>query len=174
MNLTDNSSDSSLLIGYNVWRYDSNQGGVLDFHKLNSAIVSATAYTDVIGLDTMNIGFYKYYVTAVFNNSLTGAMLCESPGSDTVTILFPAVGIPEVSGGSIMIYPNPANEVVNVKSDFNISRIEVLNFIGQTVYSTTVNSKIVKINTSSLQAGVYFVRVTTSKGIRTVKITIVR
>jgi hypothetical protein len=175
MNLGDNSSDSSLLIGYNVFRYDSVQGGVVHFRKLNTAAQTATAYQDVVGLSEMQYGTYMYYVTAVFNNSLNSQFLCESPASDTVTIQFPAVGIPEVSGGSIMIYPNPANDVVNVKSDFNISRIEVLNFIGQTVYSeNTVNSKLVKINTSSLQSGVYFVKVTTSKGIRTVKITVVR
>jgi hypothetical protein len=173
--LTDNNgADSSLLIGYNVFRYDDNAAGIIDFHKLNATVQSATSYMDVIGLDTMKYGTYKYYVTAVFNNSQTGAWLCESPGSDTVTIQFPAVGISQITGGTIMIYPNPANDVVNVKSDFDISKIDVLNFIGQTVYSTTVNAKIVKINTSSLQAGVYFVRVTTSKGIRTVKITIVR
>jgi hypothetical protein len=175
MNLGDNSSDSSLLIGYNVFRYDSVQGGVVHFRKLNTAAQTATAYQDVVGLSEMQYGTYMYYVTAVFNNSLNSQFLCESPASDTVTIQFPAVGIPEVSGGSIMIYPNPANDVVNVKSDFNISRIEVLNFIGQTVYSeNTVNSKLVKINTSFLQTGVYFVKVTTSKGLRTVKITVVR
>jgi hypothetical protein len=176
MNLMDNSSDSSLLIGYNVFRYDSlKYSGVIHFRQINPSILNATAYQDIVGLDTMQIGTYMYYVTAVFNNSVNSQFLCESPGSDTVTITFPAVGIPEVSGGSIMIYPNPANDVVNVKSDFNISRIEVLNFIGQTVYSeNTVNSKLVKVNTSSLQAGVYFVKVTTSKGIRTVKITVVR
>jgi hypothetical protein len=173
--LTDNSSDSSLLIGYNVFRYDSVAGGVINFRKLNPAVLSATAYQDIVGLDTMQYGTYMYYVTAIFNNSIDNTFLCESPGSDTVTIQFPAVGIPTVSGGSIMIYPNPANEVVNVKSDFNISRIEVLNFIGQTVYSeNTANSKLEKINTSSMQSGVYFVKVTTSKGIRMVKITIVR
>jgi hypothetical protein len=175
-NNSNNSADSSLLIGYNVFRYDDVAGGIVNFHQLNTTgVINATAYTDVVGLDTMQYGMYKYFVTAVFNNSLTGQELCESPGSDTITIQFPAVGIPEVSGGSIMIYPNPANEFVNVKSDYNISRIEVLNFIGQTVYSVnTANTKVVKVNTSSLEAGVYFVRVTTSKGNRTAKITVVR
>jgi hypothetical protein len=74
-----------------------------------------------------------------------------------------------------MIYPNPANDLVHVKSDFSISRIEVLNFIGQTVYTeNTSNPKLATIHTSSLQAGVYFVRVTTLKGIQTAKITVVR
>ena len=175
MNLMDNSADSSLLIGYNVFRYDSIASGVVNFHKLNPTVLNTTSYSDVIPLDILNVGFYKYYVTSVFNNSVDGSFLCESLGSDTVLIQFPAVGVQEISGGSVLIYPNPANDVVNVKSDFSISSIEVINFIGQKVYTdNSVNSMFDKINTSSLQAGIYFVKVTTSKGIRTVKITIVR
>ena len=175
MVLTDNNSDSSSLTGYNVFRYDSIVSGVVQFRKINTAMLSNTAYTDVIPLDENNVGWYKYYVTAIFNNSIYNTFLCESPGSDTVSIHFPAVGIQEVNSGSIMIYPNPANDVVNVKSDYNINRVEVLNFIGQTVYSQdAAGTKLMKINTNSLQAGVYFVKVTTPKGVRTVKITIVR
>ena len=74
-----------------------------------------------------------------------------------------------------MVYPNPANEYVNVKSDYNISKVEVLNFIGQSVYAVNAaDAKQVRINTTSLQAGVYFVRINTNEGTRTVKITIVR
>jgi hypothetical protein len=176
MDLATDGADTSQLMGYNVFRYDSlKYSGVVHFRKLNSTLLTQTQYRDVVGLDTMSVGTYMYYVTAVFNNSVSNAFLCESPGSDTVTIAFPHVGINEISGGSVMIYPNPANDLVNVKSDYEISRLDVLNFIGQTVYSeNTGSSKFVKINTSSLQAGVYFVKVTTSKGIRTVKITIVR
>jgi hypothetical protein len=176
MEIRTSGADSSQLMGYNVYRYDDNAGGIVDWHKLNQAgLVSTTAYMDVIGLDTMQYGTYQYTVTSVFNNSVNAAFLCESPKSDTVTIQFPAVGIPDVNGGTVMIYPNPANDYVNVKSDYNISRLEVMNFIGQMVISeNTTMTKQVKINTSSLQAGVYFVKVTTSGGIRTVKITVVR
>jgi hypothetical protein len=176
MEIRTNGSDSSQLMGYNVFRYDDVAAGIVDWHKLNQAgVVSATSYMDVVGLDTMQYGMYKYFVTAVFNNSVNGTFLCESLGSDTVTVQFPAVGIPQVTAGSILIYPNPANDYVNVKSDYNISRIDVVNFIGQTVITeNTGNTKLVKINTSSLTAGVYFIKATTTNGIRTVKITIAR
>jgi hypothetical protein len=38
----------------------------------------------------------------------------------------------------------------------------------------TVDSKTAKINVTSLRAGVYFVKVTTSEGTRTTKITVTR
>jgi hypothetical protein len=121
-------------------------------------------------------GFYKYFVTALFNNSVTNVFLCESPGSDTIGIRYPQIGgVEELPEGSVLLYPNPANDAVNVRSDFNIIRIEILNLIGLTVYNkNSINRKLVRINVSYLEAGVYVVKVTTSKGIRMVKTTVVR
>ena len=167
-------SDSSDLVGYDVYRYDSVPGAVVAFHKINTAVITTTSYTDLIGADTIGSGIFEYFVTALFNNSITGTFLCESPGSDTVMIQYPAVGIHEVSGGSILLFPNPATDILNVRSEFSINRIEILNFTGQTVYNDlSSNTKLAVISTSSLPAGVYFVKVTTQKGISTAKITVV-
>ena len=119
------------------------------------------------------IGTYKYYVTAVYNDTVPNTFLCESPGSDTVTVLFPHVGITEIGAGQIMIYPNPATELVNIKSDYTITGVDVMNYVGQTVYtSSNVDSKTAKLNVSAYKVGVYFVKVSTTEGIRTVKITV--
>jgi len=168
-------ADSSQLQGYNVWRTDPGANGVPPYSKLNTSPVNGTTYQDVLGLDVTNYGIYKYFVTAVFNDSETNALLCESTGSDTIQNQFPAVGVENITNGSVIVYPNPANEVVNVKSDYNISRADVLNFIGQTVYTQiSSDTKLLSISTTTLEAGVYFLRINTSVGIRTVKITIVR
>ena len=72
-----------------------------------------------------------------------------------------------------MIYPNPATELVNIKSDYTITGVEVINFVGQTVYSNNkVDSKTAKIDVTAFKVGVYFVQVSTSEGVRTVKITV--
>jgi hypothetical protein len=167
----DNETDSSQIIGYNVYRTDV--GAQPPYNKLNASPVPATTYLDVIPNTLSNYGDYKYYVTSLFNDSQANTFLCESPGSDTITIEFPAVGINELGNESILIYPNPATEVVNVKSEATISTIEVMNFVGQSVSTmNTVNSKTAKINVTSLRSGVYFVKVMTSEGIRTTKITV--
>ena len=72
-----------------------------------------------------------------------------------------------------MVYPNPATEIVNIKSDYTITSVDVMNFVGQTVYtSSNVESKTAKLNVTTFTAGVYFVKVSTTEGIRTVKITV--
>jgi hypothetical protein len=55
-----------------------------------------------------------------------------------------------------------------------MSRIEVMNFTGQTVINSNVETKASKVNLTTLKAGVYFVKVTTTEGIHTVKITVMR
>jgi hypothetical protein len=163
--------DSSTMIGYNVWRTDSTATGA--FHKLNTAPVTTTAYTDTYP-STLEAGDFKYYVTALFQNSQNpgAGVICEPP-SDTIDVHFPAVGINDLSNTSISIYPNPANDIVNVASTINIKTLEVLNYIGQTVYTNnSVDGKLVQLHVSSYQAGVYFVRITTGSGIKTTKITI--
>jgi hypothetical protein len=156
------------LQGYNVYRTDETGAGV--YHKRNTAVVTQLTYADVIPIAAQ--GTYKYYVTDVFNDSITNAFLCES-SSDTITLHFPVVGVNEISSGQISIYPNPATDVVNIASSDDIKTVEVLNYIGQIVYSNNnVNLKNAQLNVSTFKAGVYFVKITTTIGIKTTKITV--
>jgi len=85
------------------------------------------------------------------------------------------VGVPETGAQAIKVYPNPASDLVNVKSDFTIKNIEVLSYLGQIVYSeNNLNTKLVQFNVSSLNSGVYFVKINTSDGVKTTKITVKR
>ena len=69
------------------------------------------------------------------------------------------VGVEEnaVVEQQVSIYPNPTRDILNVQAE-NFRQVEVLNFLGQVVYSANVTSSQFQINTSNLNAGVYFVR----------------
>ncbi len=66
--------------------------------------------------------------------------------------------------GSTMLYPNPASEVVNIKSNFDITSIKVFNHSGQVVSEEMVHNKIYQINTSQYNAGLYFFQIKTTEG----------
>ncbi|MCR4826541.1 MAG: T9SS type A sorting domain-containing protein, partial [Bacteroidales bacterium] len=80
---------------------------------------------------------------------------------------------------SIALYPNPANDVVNVECTMNnvqLEGIEVIDVYGKII--TTVGTRFIasaqspasapiQINVSSLANGMYFVRVTTDEGVAT-------
>lgn len=169
MGVVSDGTDNADLVGYNVYRAMESD----PYELLTATPVADTTYHDVLpGGEPYGI-MYHYYVTTVYNDEVTGEFLCESPESNIVDASWPPVGINDLGNGSIHVFPNPATDIVNVKSDYTISNIEVMNFIGQTVYTQSgVDSKTTKINVSSLQQGVYFVKVTTKEGVLTVKITV--
>jgi hypothetical protein len=121
-----------------------------------------------IDLGFVNIQGEWYKVGSFFDYSLETFLqhvnVCEND----------AVGIKELSPGSISLYPNPANDIVNIASTKDIRTIEVLNYIGQTIYKTNdVNLKVTKLDVGSFKAGEYFVKITTMSGIKTTKITVI-
>jgi len=152
------------VLGYNVFR------------MLPSAtsfdLLTPTPHVDTFYVDSpvTELGLYNYYVTALYEDAE-----CESDPSNVAEIDWPAVGINELGNGDIRIFPNPATEIVNIQSTYTILDIEVMSFIGQSVYTQRgVDAKATKVNVSNLQAGVYFVKVTTDQGVRAVKITVTR
>ena len=72
------------------------------------------------------------------------------------------------------IYPNPANNVLNINANSNINRVEVYNMMGQMVGSYTANDMNTQINTTSFANGVYTVKISTENGTTTTKFTVAR
>jgi Secretion system C-terminal sorting domain len=170
--ITPNSPAGSQMMGYNVYRTkdDSINGS---FIMVNNGFVHDSTFQEIHAPTTHLGSSWKYYVTVVFRDSLNPSnILCE-PTSDTILITFPVVGINDLTNSSITLYPNPANDLVYIVSTNDIKTIEVLNYIGQTVYTNNdVNQKKAQLNVTSFKAGVYFVKITTTNGIKTTKITV--
>ena len=77
-------------------------------------------------------------------------------------------GISENNETGTAIYPNPATDVLNVISENNISKVEIFNVQGQMVKA--VNGNVSSLSISDMNAGVYFVKVTTDQGTATHKL----
>lgn len=66
------------------------------------------------------------------------------------------LGTKEFNLNSISVYPNPVNDIATIDAPgLNIKSVNVVNTLGQTVYTGTTD----KINMSQLQSGIYIVRV---------------
>ena len=69
-------------------------------------------------------------------------------------------GMNEVIDASTEIYPNPANNSLNIVSyAVGINSVRIYNLNGQEVLNTIVNANQIKINTSNLAIGLYIVDV---------------
>ena len=64
---------------------------------------------------------------------------------------------------SIKVYPNPAHNEVTITAPFVIESVEIMNLLGQVVYSSnnhiSASSMTVTIKTENLQTGIYIIKV---------------
>ena len=90
-----------------------------------------------------------------------------SEWSNVLTATAQGVGINDYLLNSITLYPNPANDVVNVQCTMNNVQclgIEVFDVFGKLINTVNVTENTTRINVSGLANGIYFVRVTTDAG----------
>ncbi len=80
--------------------------------------------------------------------------------------------------GEVLVYPNPAEDMVNIKSNNPIESVQILNGVGAMVEALKADEmqrqKEISINTGHLKAGIYFVRVLDFSGVNTQKLIIQR
>jgi len=73
----------------------------------------------------------------------------------------------------ISLFPNPASEIVNIQSTGMISRIELADISGRIIFiKEGLNLSEIKLSTSSLNSGVYFVKLHMDEGISVHKLQI--
>jgi len=84
-----------------------------------------------------------------------------------------SVSLNESKLNSFEIYPNPANDLVNIKLTENVNAMaSILDLNGKVVKSSAVNGVSATINTANLISGVYFIQITNGNDIMTKKLII--
>lgn len=89
--------------------------------------------------------------------------------SEQVEITSLSVDIDENGISNLSIYPNPANNVVNVYAP-GMEKVEILNSLGQVVYNSNMVNTEMQINIESLTEGIYFIRVSGAQGSKAQKL----
>jgi hypothetical protein len=86
----------------------------------------------------------------------------------------PSVGVNEVEDNlGLRVFPNPANEVINISLNKEVSAtITLLDVSGKVVRTQALNGISTSINTASLNSGVYFVTINDGTSVSTKKVVI--
>jgi hypothetical protein len=86
----------------------------------------------------------------------------------------PSVGVNEVENNlGLRVFPNPANEVINISLNKEVSAtITLLDVSGKVVRTQALNGISTSINTASLNSGVYFVTINDGTSVSTQKVVI--
>ena len=99
-----------------------------------------------------------YYVTQTVDG-------CESEAF--MIMVNEALGVQVISKNNMMVYPNPVTDVLIISGETNVTKVNVVNLLGQSVISQEVNAEEVSVNMASLNAGTYFVQVYAENGAMT-------
>jgi hypothetical protein len=130
--------------------------------SLEVAITSTTWYI----IENITEGKYILGIEALYEDDCVPIMV-------NINFIVDDVGIDEVGiSDIILIYPNSTTGELYISHISNlISQIEIFDVYGSKLLSfTSHSSPLISINISELQASIYFVRVTTEKGVVTKKI----
>ncbi len=114
-----------------------------------------------------NVVVADFEMESVYNSYISDVY----PGNDGE---FSVVNVTKdaMLSGELLVYPNPATDVINITSPSDISNVTIFNYVGQPVYSSNVNSSNVQINSNDFKAGIYIIRIQTCRGLETQKVTI--
>lgn len=88
----------------------------------------------------------------------------------------PTTGIGDVQASmNVVTYPNPATEMVYVSTESAISSFEMVDALGRKVMGNeNLNADILELNVSDLNAGIYFITITTEHGTATQRVSVTK
>ena len=112
----------------------------------------------------LNVDFdetHEYVVIAIFDDG------CEAESEPlSVTVIWDNI---QEHDKEVKVYPNPAKNTLHVKGA-GLTQVELFNIMGQNVLSVSENFEAIDIH--HLQNGIYFVRLKTEQGEKTLKLVI--
>lgn len=173
----------SMFVNFQAWFYETSN--IIEFHYGTSSITDAQLFYG--GDAGAWIGIGKFAIDAndeieiLISNALTGNVdnptlnsefdfINGTPANGTVYRFTPATpsGINE-NNSTFAVYPNPANNVINISNLAPKSNIIITNTIGAVVYSQEANNTLEIINVENFAKGVYFISINNNSEVSTVK-----
>lgn len=132
--------------GSNIIWYDAPSGG--------NVLSGTTTIADGV----------TYYAT----QTVTG---CESTRLGITMNLGSCLNIQDFDATALKVYPNPVTDILHIAYDATIAKVEVINLLGQVMYTSAKESNEITINMQSYAVATYLVRIYDSNGkVKVVKV----
>lgn len=130
-----------------------------------------TTAGDTIALVSNTSGDWANAATHTFeiwnDNSLNDFATAWQGGVNVAMAIFPVVdfvaGVEE-NAITASVYPNPANDVLNINLSANATSVSIIGMDGKVISTEAINSNTAAVNVSNLVAGVYFYEIVAENG----------
>ncbi|MDN3675853.1 aryl-sulfate sulfotransferase [Flavobacterium paronense] len=105
--------------------------------------------------------FYANTYSGFTGHTLTPGNTIENSNTVSDNCSLTLANTNMVNENNLVIYPNPVKNVLNINLpvQFTSANLTLINNIGQTVYSTAINSNTLSINVNQFSAGLYYLKV---------------
>lgn len=123
--------------------------------------LTGAATIDANGLLTASAdGTVEVVATANDTSGVTGTKI--------ITISNQTVGINDLTFENLSVYPNPTNDILNIKVDEALSSIDIMDITGKVVKTFPANSA--QLNIAELENGIYFLELANESNKSVVKV----
>jgi len=107
--------------------------------------------------DTSRVGVFSFRFTLITDSSTRprdGWMM------DNFSMFYPGEGVTQVNKNTqVKIYPNPAQNYINITAIYTIRDISIINVLGQTVLRKTCHTASASLDIGDLPKGIYLIKV---------------
>lgn len=152
---TENGEATMWEIIYGIEGFDPQTEGTLVEVEINPTVTLTNLEVDTV---------YEVYIRTICSEELES----EWVGPESFTTETLSMSQNAIEG--FMVYPNPATNTLNLTAKININEVTIININGQSVFSKSINAMQSQIDISTLNSGIYFLRVTSNKNSGTYKI----
>lgn len=147
----------TVCIGDNVVFTESVSGGLWTT-VMGHALISGSG--NVLGVNA-GIDTVKYAVTSSCGTTYA---------TKTIVVVDCSTGVNDITrNAGITVYPNPASDVITIKAVENVTKVQVMNLLGQEVYSSNGNGKETIVDLKGQPSGTYIVKVNDTYTVRIMK-----
>ncbi|MBW6499566.1 MAG: T9SS type A sorting domain-containing protein, partial [Bacteroidales bacterium] len=147
-------------------------------HTIDDAVITVNNFSYNAGeyeIGYLPAGQYDYhvhhndYLEATGNFNISG-----EPVWVNVAMTADDTAIHDVEDIDVKVFPNPVQNTLFVEANIMITDILVIDMPGRPVLSVKVQDRQSELDLSSLYNGIYFIRVYTDRGIKTLRVMVVR
>jgi hypothetical protein len=146
----------------------------LDIYTGSCGVLSCFQSSDNLSIgggDSETITFLSTLGTNYFVNVGDGFGNFDAPeGNFKIDITTTALANNQFEFSNLKVYPNPVNNILNVENAEKITKVSIINLLGQELLSKNFDDLKTQIDISGLQSGSYLVRISSENKEQIVKI----
>ena len=158
--LWDKPEPADGLSGYYLYRKHGEDG---NYERIKLLSASATSYTDNSANQEGDYYYRLYAYYSATDCTSAPASVKYHPNLFYLKVYYSPTDVMENEAQGANVFPNPAGQSISVQAE-GLTHVTVYNMLGQFVYDAEVEGDLTRINVSEWNEGLYLLKIQTTQG----------